>query len=69
MARIISFSKALNEAMIQEMERDENVFILGEDVAKMGGDFGITSGIWDRWPNRAFDTALSESAITGLSAV
>ncbi len=67
MARTISFSKALNEAMTQEMERDENVFILGEDVAKMGGDFGITTGIWERWPNRAFDTALSESAFMGLS--
>jgi acetoin:2,6-dichlorophenolindophenol oxidoreductase subunit beta len=67
MSRIITFSKALNEALHQEMERDEKVFIIGEDVAKMGGDFGITTGIWKRWPNRAYDTALSESAIVGLS--
>jgi pyruvate dehydrogenase E1 component beta subunit len=67
MARILTFSKALNEALIQEMEQDEKVFVLGEDVAKMGGDFGITSGIWNRWPTRAYDTALSESAIVGLS--
>ncbi len=67
MARTLSFSKAINEALHQEMERDEKVFILGEDVAKMGGDFGITSGIWKKWPHRAFDTALSESAIVGLS--
>ena len=67
MARILTFSKALNEAIHQEMERDEKVFIIGEDVAKMGGDFGITSGVWNRWPQRAFDTALSESAIVGLS--
>lgn len=67
MTRMLSFSKALNEALIQEMERDEKVFVLGEDVAKMGGDFGITSGIWNRWPKRAYDTALSESAIIGLS--
>ncbi len=67
MSRIITFSKALNEALQQEMEQDEKVFIIGEDVAKMGGDFGITSGIWKRWPRRAYDTALSESAIVGLS--
>ena len=67
MSRILTFSKALNEALHQEMEQDEKVFILGEDVAKMGGDFGITSGIWKRWPQRAYDTALSESAIVGLS--
>ena len=67
MSRTITFSKALNEALHQEMERDEKVFVIGEDVAKMGGDFGITSGIWVKWPDRAFDTALSEAAIVGLS--
>ncbi len=67
MARNISFSKAINEALHQVMEQDDSVFILGEDVAKMGGDFGITQGIWHRWPERAFDTALSEQAIIGLS--
>ncbi|MDR1800668.1 MAG: alpha-ketoacid dehydrogenase subunit beta [Lachnospiraceae bacterium] len=67
MSRVITYAKAINEAMIQEMERDENVFILGEDVAKMGGDFGLTQGIYPRWPDRIFDTALSESAIVGLA--
>lgn len=67
MNRTITFAKAINEAIHQEMERDEKVFVIGEDVAKMGGDFGITSGIWKKWPHRAFDTALSESAIIGLS--
>ena len=50
MSRTLTFAKAINEALIQEMEQDEKVFIMGEDVAKMGGDFGITSGIWQRWP-------------------
>jgi len=67
MSRKISFSKALNEAIHQSMERDENVFIIGEDVAKMGGDFGITQGVWHKWPKRAKDTPLSEQAILGLS--
>jgi len=67
MSRILSYAKAINEALHQEMERDDSVFILGEDVAKMGGDFGITQGIWHRWPHRAKDTALSEQAIVGLA--
>ncbi|MEL7610474.1 MAG: alpha-ketoacid dehydrogenase subunit beta [Bacillota bacterium] len=66
MSRKISFSKALNEALHQSMERDENVFVIGEDIAKMGGDFGITQGLWQRWPDRAKDTPLSEQAIVGL---
>lgn len=68
MARKLSYGMAINEALHQIMDRDERVFILGEDVAKMGGDFGITKGIWEKWPNRAKDTALSEQAIVGLSA-
>ena len=65
--RKLTYAKAINESLIQTMEQDERVFILGEDVAKMGGDFGITQGIWHRWPDRAKDTALSEQALIGLS--
>ena len=67
MGRKLSYGMAINEALHQMMGADERVFILGEDVAKMGGDFGITKGIWEKWPNRIKDTALSESAILGLS--
>ena len=67
MSRKLSYGMAINEALHQMMEEDERVFILGEDVAKMGGDFGITKGIWHKWPNRIKDTALSESAILGLA--
>jgi pyruvate dehydrogenase E1 component beta subunit len=67
MSRQLTYTKAINEAMIQEMERDDSVFILGEDVARMGGDFGLTQNIYHRWPDRIFDTALSEAAIVGLA--
>ncbi len=67
--RTLTFTKALNEAIHQGMESDPSVFVIGEDVAKMGGDFGVTQGVWNRWPDRAFDTALSESAIVGLSTM
>lgn len=67
MGRKLSYGMAINEALHQAMENDDRVFVLGEDVAKMGGDFGITKGIMAKWPNRIKDTALSESAILGLS--
>lgn len=67
MSRKLSYGMAINEALHQIMEEDGRVFVLGEDVAKMGGDFGITKGIWEKWPDRIKDTALSESAILGLS--
>lgn len=48
MGRKLSYGMAINEALHQMMGADERVFILGEDVAKMGGDFGITKGIWEK---------------------
>jgi pyruvate/2-oxoglutarate/acetoin dehydrogenase E1 component len=66
--RTITFGQAINEALRQEMERDPNVFILGEDVARMGGDFGITRGLWQKFGDmRVLDTPLSEAAIVGLA--
>ena len=67
MSRKLSYTKAINEAMHQEMERDETVFVLGEDVGRMGGDFGLTQGLWQKWPDRVIDTALSEQAIVGVA--
>ena len=67
MSRKLSYTKAINEAMHQEMERDDKVFVLGEDVGRMGGDFGLTQGLWLKWPDRVIDTALSEQAIVGVA--
>lgn len=66
--RTISMLKAINEALHQEMERDETVFIFGEDVAKQGGDFGATQGLLDKFGGkRVKDTPLSEAAIAGVA--
>lgn len=69
--REITYIEAINEAMIEEMERDEKVFIMGEDIAVGyggGGVFGATKGLRDRFgEKRVIDTPLSESAIAGTA--
>lgn len=67
---IKTYLQALNDAMRQEMERDENVFIIGEDVGKFGGCFGVTQGLFDHFGERRVrDTPITESAIVGLSLI
>ncbi len=62
--REITFLEAIREALRQEMELDENVFILGEDVGVFGGCFGVTAGLLDQFgPERVMDTPISESGI------
>lgn len=60
---------AINEALAEEMERDENVFLIGEDVGAPGGAFGASRGLLERFgPGRVVDTPISEAAIVGLAA-
>ena len=66
MTREISFSKAINEAMSEEMRRDESVFLIGEDVGIFGGVFGVSAGMFDEFgEERIRDTPISETAIIG----
>jgi pyruvate dehydrogenase E1 component subunit beta len=59
---------AINEALAQEMERDERVIILGEDVGLNGGVFRVTEGLQARFgPQRVVDTPLAESGIIGTA--
>jgi pyruvate/2-oxoglutarate/acetoin dehydrogenase E1 component len=62
------FIEALTEALIEEMEADERVFILGEDVAEYGGAFKVTKGLVERFgPERVINTPISETAIVGAA--
>ena len=61
---IKTYLQALNDAMRQEMERDENVFIIGEDVGKFGGCFGVTQGLFDQFGERR----VRDTAIVGAAA-
>jgi 2-oxoisovalerate dehydrogenase E1 component len=66
--RELSFAEAINEALAQEMERDPRVFVLGEDVGKIGGIFAATRGLIEKFgPERVRDTPISEAAIAACA--
>lgn len=64
----ITYAKAINEAMSEEMRRNPDVFLLGEDVGVYGGAFGVSEGMIDEFgPERIMDTPISEAAIAGAA--
>lgn len=64
---VMSYIQAVTTALREEMQRDEKVFILGEDVGKKGGVFKATEGLYDEFGEyRVLDTPLAESAIAGV---
>ena len=64
--RELTFAQALNEAMVQEMERDSSVFLMGEDVADTGGIFQVSKGLLERFGReRVRDTPISEATFCG----
>ena len=66
MARKLPMYKAISEAIAQEMEKDNSVFVMGEDIGTYGGIFGATTGLLQKFgPERIKDTPISESAFIG----
>jgi pyruvate dehydrogenase E1 component beta subunit len=66
--RMLTGNKAMAEAISQEMERDPNVFVLGEDIGKYGGIFGSTQGLIEKFgASRVLDTPISETAFIGAA--
>jgi 2-oxoisovalerate dehydrogenase E1 component beta subunit len=64
-----TYLEALRQGLMEEMERDERVFILGEDVGAYGGAFKVTEGFQKRFgESRVIDTPISEAAIVGAAA-
>lgn len=63
--REISCSTALREALEEEMERDDTIFIIGEDLVAHGGIFGQFEGLPERFPGRVIDSPISETCIVG----
>lgn len=65
--REIQFREALNEAMIEEMERDEKVFLMGEEVAEYNGAYKVSQGMLDKFgAERVIDTPIAELGFTGV---
>jgi acetoin:2,6-dichlorophenolindophenol oxidoreductase subunit beta len=65
--RTLTFAQAVNEALAEEMRRDETVFIIGEDVAEAGTPFKVLAGLVEEFgPERVLDSPISEPGITGL---
>jgi pyruvate/2-oxoglutarate/acetoin dehydrogenase E1 component len=66
--RKLTMAQAISEGISQEMERDDKVFVMGEDIGKYGGIFGATGGLLDRFgPERIMDTPISETAFIGTA--
>ncbi|WP_270179206.1 alpha-ketoacid dehydrogenase subunit beta [Alkalihalobacillus sp. CinArs1] len=64
---VISYIQSITQALREEMQRDEKVFVLGEDVGVRGGVFRATDGLYDEFgEHRVIDTPLAESAIAGV---
>jgi len=67
-ARRLTIARAISEAIGQEMARDPSVLVMGEDIAKLGGVFGTTTGLLDRFgPERVRDAPISETAFIGAA--
>ena len=64
--REITYRQALNEALMEEMERERKVFLMAEDIGPYGGAYGVTKGLLEKFgEERVRDTAISEAAIIG----
>jgi pyruvate/2-oxoglutarate/acetoin dehydrogenase E1 component len=64
----ISYREAVRDAMVQAMRRDDDVFIMGEDIAEMGGSMGVTQGMLAEFgPERVRNTPISEMALAGAA--
>ncbi len=65
----VTYLEAIRQALFEEMERDANVFCLGEDIGAYGGAFKVTDGLMARFgERRVVDTPISEAAIVGAAA-
>ncbi len=65
--RTMTYREALREGLDEELARDENVVIMGEEVAQYNGAYKVTEGLWDKWGSkRIVDTPISEAGFIGM---
>ncbi|MEP0822146.1 MAG: alpha-ketoacid dehydrogenase subunit beta, partial [Ignavibacterium sp.] len=64
---VVSLREALNQAMDEEMERDDRVFLMGEEVARYNGAYKVSQGLLSKWgERRVVDTPIAESGFAGV---
>ncbi len=63
----VTYVDAINQAMLEEMERDSSVVLMGQDIGVFEGAFRTTKGLHARWPNRVLDTPIAESGTIGIA--
>ncbi|HYX24856.1 MAG TPA: dehydrogenase E1 component subunit alpha/beta [Thermoanaerobaculia bacterium] len=63
----VTYVDAINQALLEEMERDPSVVVLGQDVGAFEGAFRTTKGLHARWPHRVLDTPIAESGTLGIA--
>jgi 2-oxoisovalerate dehydrogenase E1 component len=63
----ITYIEAIHRALEQEMERDERLFLMGQDIGAFEGAFRVTRGLHARWPERVRDTPIAESGTVGIA--
>ncbi len=67
MPRTLTYREALREGLDEELERDENVVLMGEEVAQYNGAYKVTEGLWKKWGDkRIVDTPISEAGFIGM---
>jgi pyruvate/2-oxoglutarate/acetoin dehydrogenase E1 component len=68
-AELTNYAWAINNALSEEMRRDDRVWMMGQDIGRMGGVFGVTRGLLDQFgPDRVRDTTINETFIVGAAA-
>lgn len=65
-AKEMTYIDAINQALREEMERDESVVLMGQDIGVFEGPFRTTKGLHSRWPGRVLDTPIAESGTIGI---
>jgi len=65
---LITYREAIKQALDEELARDDNVCVMGEEVAQYNGAYKVTEGLWEKWGDkRLIDTPISEAAFSGLA--
>ena len=64
----ITYVAAIHQALMEEMERDDRLVLMGQDIGAFEGAFRATRGMFERWPERVLDTPIAESGTIGIAA-